>query len=228
MHSLIVDTSGQNLCVAVADNEWVICRYNRPQDRQHGRLLIPTIDAVLRKSGYALADIDCCGVNIGPGSFTGLRIGVATLKGLCLASGKPLIGFSSLDALALRVQEQARLICPVIDAKRQQVYSALFYSAGNDIRRKGTYFLGPVDVLLKKISGDVIFTGDAIRLYREQLRTGSGGRVEFAPERCWSPDPHSLAKLVYGRWKKKTFISAEKIEPLYLYKNTCTVVRKKK
>jgi len=227
MHSLIIDTSGPNLCVVVADNERVIGRYNRRQDRQHGRLLVPVIRAVLRSSGCRLADIDYYAVNIGPGSFTGLRIGVATVKGLCLAAAKPLIGFSSLDALALRLPGQDRLICPVIDAKRRQVYGALF-SAGSGLRRKGGYFLGPVDDLLKKITGDVVFTGDAVGLYKEQLQQVKVGKVSFAPEHCWYPDPRSLAKLVSALGKKRAFISAEKIEPLYLYKDTCTVVKKKK
>ena len=88
--------------------------------------LLCSVDAVLGDAGFALADLDGIGVALGPGSFTGLRIGVATVKGLALAAGKPVAGFSSLAMLAMNLPWAAYPVCPMFDAKKKEVYTALY------------------------------------------------------------------------------------------------------
>ena len=135
MYCLAVDTSSKFLCVAVIKDEKILAQYNKVHERQHSVLLLSKIEKVLRSSGLSLCDMDCFAVDIGPGSFTGLRIGIAAVKGLSLAMNKPIIGICSLDLIAALQPETGKMICPVIDAKRQQVYGAFYKHSKNQIKR---------------------------------------------------------------------------------------------
>ncbi|MFH1092866.1 MAG: tRNA (adenosine(37)-N6)-threonylcarbamoyltransferase complex dimerization subunit type 1 TsaB [Candidatus Omnitrophota bacterium] len=223
MYCLAMDTSSKFLCVALIKDEQIIGQYNRMHDRQHSVLLLSKIEKVMKSCRLSIRDIDCLAVDIGPGSFTGLRIGIAAAKGLSLALNKPIIGFSSLDLIAASQKDSGDTICPVIDAKRQQVYSALYQCSQNKIKRKGGYFLGPMNELLEKITGKVVFCGDALGLYQDSIKNHKSIQPVFAKEKLWYPNPVSFSRLCYGSYIKKDFKNAGQIAPLYLYRNTCTV-----
>ncbi len=223
MYCLAVDTSSKFLCVALIKDEQILAQYNRAHDRQHSVLLLSKIEKVLSSCRLSISDIDCLAVDVGPGSFTGLRIGIATVKGLSLALDKPSIGLCSLDLIAATQDDTGDIICPVIDAKRQQVYSALYKCSQNKIKRKGGYFLGTMDELLEKVKGKVVFCGDALSLYQDRIKKHRGVRPVLAAEKFWFPSAVSFSRLCYGMYRRKDFKSARQITPLYLYQNTCTV-----
>ncbi|RKY36290.1 MAG: tRNA (adenosine(37)-N6)-threonylcarbamoyltransferase complex dimerization subunit type 1 TsaB [Candidatus Omnitrophota bacterium] len=220
---LTIDTHSKFLIVVIAKNGIILSRYKRVQARQHCRLLIPTVEILLNKAGLCLNDIDYLSVNIGPGSFTGLRIGLASVKGLSMAVDKPIIAFSSLEALAFCVKNQFAFVCPLIDAKRGQVYSALYAYKTKSLSRITDYFLCPVEQVLKDLKGKVIFTGDGLNLYAQQIKKYKNINAMFAPQKLWYPNTANLAKLSYDYYQKRKFFSAKELSALYLYSESCTM-----
>ncbi|MFH2137827.1 MAG: tRNA (adenosine(37)-N6)-threonylcarbamoyltransferase complex dimerization subunit type 1 TsaB [Candidatus Omnitrophota bacterium] len=227
MRYLVIDTSTKFLCVALCQDGRVLRSYNRLQERAHSQLLIVTIDKVLRKCNYSIDDIDFIAVCQGPGSFTGIRIGLAAVKGLSLVSHKPVVGFCSLEALAYNLRNENATIYPIIDAKRGQVYSAAYTISNGVIKKTAEYCLSPIEDLMKKINSRVIFTGDAIALFRDIIKAQLNKHALFAKEEFWYPKVSALAKLGIDLYNKKSACSAEKLAPLYLYTDTCTVNKSK-
>lgn len=229
MYCLGIDTSNKNLCVLISENDCVIAKYNRFQERAHSRLLTSVIERLLDKCRLSVTQMDYLAVVTGPGSFTGIRIGLATVKGLSLSLNKPIISFSSLDLLAFQLQQyKHRLICPLIDAKRQNVYAAFYQSMNNRVCLRSRYFLCSIDELLKKIDKQVIFTGDALAVYKEKIIENNKFEALFADKRFWYSNPDYLAGLCYSLYKRKNIGNATQLTPLYLYPETCTVCRKKR
>ena len=223
MYCLAIDTSSKFLSVALIKDEQILAQYNRVHDRQHSILLLSKIEKVLSSCHLSISEIDCLAVDIGPGSFTGLRIGIATVKGLSLALDKPIIGLCSLDLIAAQQEDIGAIICPVIDAKRQQVYSALYKCSQNKIKRTGAYFLGTMEELLEKIKGKVVFCGDALSLYKDKIKKHKSIQPVLAAEKYWFPFAISFSRSCYKMYRKKDFKNAGQITPMYLYQNTCTV-----
>ena len=121
MKVLAIDTSGPNCSVAIIDEEKVICDFNLSIGTTHSETLLPMVDEVCKTSKIDLSDVDIFACGIGPGSFTGLRIGIATIKGFALAQNKPVIGVPTLDALANNIAAFDGLICSVLDARNNNV-----------------------------------------------------------------------------------------------------------
>jgi len=226
MYILGIDTSTKFLCVVIAKDGRVLSHYKRIHERAHGQLLISVIDKLLKKNALAVYDLDCLAVDTGPGSFTGIRIGLATVKGLSMVLKIPVIDIPSLDLLAFSLRDKYDLICPVIDAKRGYVYSALYQATAGSFKRQGKYFLGNIEKFLKKTKQKVAFTGDALSIYRDQIKRINNSKAIFAPDKFWYPCPDTLAKLSFMLYKKAKIKTADELSPLYLYPDTCTVQKK--
>jgi len=182
MNILAIDTSGTSASAALMDEHMVFAESSvtladlRFKDRKtHSETLMPMIEGLFEVSGMAMGAVDCIACTCGPGSFTGLRIGAATAKGLAFALGKPLIAVPTLDALAYNVagiNTSKTWVIPMLDARRGQAYSA-FYYMGEE--RRTDYLAEPVDDLLKMlknlISKDshIIFLGEGARAYAGQV-----------------------------------------------------------
>lgn len=223
MICLAVDTSSKFLCLVLMENDRVLRKYNQNKSRAHGQFLMPAIQKLLKKQGIGLKDLDCLAVNIGPGSFTGLRIGIAAVKGLSLALDIPIISLCSLDLIAFNCRIAQKIICSIIDAKRKQVYGAVFKQVGNNLKRQGKYFLGPIDELLNNLNSPVLFCGDGVSVYREQIMNHKAKDSSFAQEKFWYTDSAVFAKLCYADYLRKKFKQAAEIVPMYLYAHTCTI-----
>ncbi len=228
MICLAIDTSSKFLCIVLMKNNRVLRRYNQNKDRAHGQRLIPEIQNILKKEKINLHDLDCLGIDIGPGSFTGLRIGIAAIKGLSLGLNIPIISLSSLDLMANNCIDSKKTVCSIIDAKRKQVYAAVFKPSRGDLKRQGKYFLGPIDDLLVSLNSEVLFCGDGVDLYKQQIIISKNINPSFAQEKLWYTVPNVFAKLCYQKYQNKKFAQAKDIAPLYLYANTCTVRKKQK
>lgn len=227
MYFLLVDTATKYLCVAIAKDGKVLASYKKKHEKTSSQLLLPSIEKLLHRCRLSLKDINCLGADRGPGSFTGIRIGLAAIKGLGLALGVPAIGFSSLDVLAFNLRNKKNIICPIIDAKRNQVYSAFYEIKQNKTpQRISAYFLGPLGDVFKKVKGRVVFTGDAVGIFQEQIKKTLKEKAIFAQEKFWYPNCDSLAKLGYEMFHKKMTQDVNRLSALYLYPNTCTVQKK--
>lgn len=219
MNILAIDTSTKYFCLVIAKGAKIVAREYKPLGRELSRLIIPHIDMALKKAKLSLCDIDYFGIGVGPGSFTGLRVGLATIKGLMFGLNKKVFTVSSLDIIASSVFKDKALVCPVVDAKRSLIYSAI-YKTG---RRKSKYLLVSVKDLLKTVKEKVTFLGDGLLVYKNDIRRHLKEPVVFLDESFWYPLPESLLRLGLEKIKSREFSDINKIVPLYLYPKECQI-----
>ena len=185
MNILAIDTSTSMATVAIAVGERIAAESVFNTDRTLSARLIPEIERLLALAGVAVADIDLFAASTGPGSFTGVRGGVATVQGLALAGGKPCVGFSSLTLLAMNFPLAAHPVCSLLDARKNEVYAALFdCSAAIPAARIGDCVLPPerfLDLLCETTSDPLVFCGDGALRYRELIACRMGRQALFAP-----------------------------------------------
>jgi len=220
-----IDTSSKFLSVAVSENDDIIKEENLLLGRQHSSLLVPKIKELLKGVGLSISDIDVFVVGLGPGSFTGLRIGVSTVKGFGLTLSKPCIGVASIDAMALNVDGREGQIVPVIDAKRGNVYSAIYMRKNNRIVKRSKHLLLKIDDLMKKVKEPAIFLGDGVSLYKENIERLSERSI-FLEEKHWYPRASNLIRLAFPEARKNKKRDLSRLNPIYLYPRDCQVKKK--
>lgn len=225
MRILGIDTSSKVLSIALGEDKRIIIEESHLLDRRHSSLLVLKIKDMLKKLSLSIKDVDAFVIGLGPGSFTGLRIGVSSVKGFGIATKKPCIGIPSIDAMALNADEEKKSIVPVIDAKREQVYSAIYKRERDRILRKSEYLLLNIDNVMKRIGGPAVFLGDGITLYREGIQRLNKKAV-FLGEECWYPRASNLIRLALGRIKRYKQADLAKLKPIYLYPKDCQVKKR--
>lgn len=216
---LAFDSTATTAAAALWRDGSVLCEYTVNAGNTHSVTLLPMAEHMLKVSGTALSDVDVFAVSVGPGSFTGVRIGTATVKGLAAASGKPCVGVSTLEALAENLAVCGGYICPVMNARRDQVYTALFRSDGETVERLTEDSALSLNELSEKISvldDTVHFCGDGYFLAEERgivgvptparLRLQSAVSVAAVAERIWNST------------EDKSVFSAASLVPVYLRK----------
>ncbi len=164
---LAIDTSAKVSSVAVICQEKVLSSFSVNQGLTHSQTLMPMIEDSLKNSGMNIKEIDAFAVSQGPGSFTGLRIGIAAIKGLAYALDKPCVGVSTLEALAYNMINSNGIICATMDARCKQVYTAIFESDGKNITRLTEDMAITIDQLeeiLKKYNKNIFLVGDGASL----------------------------------------------------------------
>lgn len=183
MNILMIDTSGPACGAAVSRDGQIVCEMQLTSGRTHSQRVMPLVDQALSLCEMAVSDIDLFGAVVGPGSFTGVRIGVSTVKALAHAAGKPCIGIDALEALAANALGFGGVICPILDARAQQVYGAMFESGMppkrlmEDAAEKLGLFLDRVEATGR----EALFLGDGVPAMREAICERLGGRACFAP-----------------------------------------------
>ena len=226
MKILYLDTSSKYLSLALADDYRILSRAHKLIDRNHSSRLIPLIEKALKKSGLPLNKLDGICVGRGPGSFTGLRIGIAAVKGFGFALRKPVVSVSSLDILAQNAflfKNGLKQICALVDAKQNKVYACLYRAESGSLKRKSKYLLLPMEKLLPRLKGGIVFLGDGIRLYREMLLKKKGIKPVFAPERFCYPRAARAVRLGLERFARGKFDDLDSLTPLYLYPKECQI-----
>ena len=182
MNILMIDTSGPACGVAISRGGAILCEMQLTSGKTHSQRVMPMVDQALALCEMSVSDIDLFGAVLGPGSFTGVRIGVSTVKALAHAAGKPCIGVDALEALAVNVTGFDGVICPILDARAQQVYGAMFESGmppvrlTEDVAEKLTLFLDRVEATGK----DALFLGDGVPALREATCARLGDQAHFA------------------------------------------------
>jgi tRNA threonylcarbamoyladenosine biosynthesis protein TsaB len=214
---LALDTTTGSGSVALLENARLVAEIDAESGLTHSARLLRAVDYLLKQNGLEIADIDGYAVAAGPGSFTGIRIGLSTVKAFAFASKKPVAPVSSLAALALKLREtQARLLCPFLDAKKGEVYAALFEAAGGSrlkvVVREGAY--GP-DAFLASLPAHrvVHFIGNGVAVYRERILAYLKDNARFSARSLFIG--YEVGLLGYDILKRGSGVSGEALEPLY-------------
>lgn len=222
MKILAIDTSGQNCSVAIIDEEKVICDFNLSIGTTHSETLLPMIDEVCKTSRIDLSEVDVLACGIGPGSFTGLRIGLATIKGFALAQNKNVIGVPTLDALAYNIANFDGIICSVLDARNNNVYAGIYKYENDKVFLQGDYITENLDTLidiLKAKNEKVIFVGDGAISFKEKFIQSLNEKALFAPLHLNNQLSSSVAKVALDRALVNDFDDADTLNPMYLKKS---------
>lgn len=185
MRILALDTSGLVVSAAVAEDDRLIAETFLQYQKTHSQTLLPLIASMLDEIEADVSDMDVLAVAAGPGSFTGLRIGVCTAKGLAMPGNIPIAAVPTLDALAHTCALYEGLVCPIMDARRDQVYTALYRTGQGRVMEKVTGDEAlRVDALCERLAAydePVLFCGDGVDVYLDVIRPTMGDRVVAAP-----------------------------------------------
>ena len=185
MRLLAIETATPAQSVALVEDDRLLAELSYEARGNRGGVLLPTVDQVLKKAGVAARDLDTVAVSVGPGSFTGLRVGLATAKGLALGSGARLVGVPTLEALAEGYAYADGTICALLDAYRGEVYMAVFRRNGSTFERispDAVLTPGAVALALAAVEGPVHLIGNGAARYRDQLEAALGGRACVSDE----------------------------------------------
>jgi tRNA threonylcarbamoyladenosine biosynthesis protein TsaB len=216
---IILALENSSMCgsVALIANGLCLAEYSLTTTTTHSRRLLPCIEQLMAETGIPWEAISAIAVSAGPGSFTGLRIGLTTAKGLAMATGKPLIAISSLTTLACQLPWTDRLICPVLDARKQEVYTAFYRCNGEGIPRRQSDIVAitPHELALT-IKEDVIFLGDGAKIYQDIFQEEVNGRVSFASPEIFFIRAAVLGALALNKWQHQDFLDTAKAIPDYI------------
>jgi tRNA threonylcarbamoyladenosine biosynthesis protein TsaB len=212
---LTIDTSTSTCSVALTDDSRLLGEILFDCDKILSKQLLKNIDAVLQGAGLSVELLDGIAVALGPGSFTGLRVGVATVKGLALASNKPVTGYSSLAMLALNLPWAAYPVCPMLDARKKEIYAALYRCGDLPAVLHRDSVMPPAD-FLDGITETTIFVGSGALKYRELITSQLGERAIFAPAHCHQPRASAGAMLARDVFAHGEILPASALNPVYI------------
>lgn len=221
---LAADTSTSFCTVALWRDGALLAESTLAEERLHSERLLAMIDDLLRSVRLELREIDVLAITTGPGSFTGLRVGVSAFKGLALGAGKPLVGVSTLDAMARIAPLTDGVLCPLIDARMDEVYGARYRVVGGTREKLCADTVGPVEMLLEKTDGPVYCLGDGAIRYRDRI-LATGCPVYFAPPESAFPRAAAVAAEAAVLLELGTETNPGLIEPVYLRKSQAEEAR---
>ena len=196
MKILALETSAKAVSAAVSENGRILAAGYQDTGLTHSRTLMPIVEHILKNTDLKLSDMDAIAVAVGPGSFTGLRIGAATAKGFALALDKPIVAVPTLDALAYNVFETNKFICPIMDARRNRVYAAFYMWENGKLIRLTDHMAESIERVIEiaeMLEREVIFLGDGVPVHRERLEQNPA--FLFAPAHCNMQRASALAAL---------------------------------
>jgi len=221
MKTLAFDTSTKFLSIALLEDENVIAEFHEDVGIKHSELLMPTIRDLVAGAGWNAKDIGLIAAGTGPGSFTGLRIAAATVKGLAVVIGSKVIGVPTMDAMIMNFpKDKGTRAAPLLDARKGKVYSCVYNLSGGEPERITDYLIVTIEAMLDKIGKKTVFFGDAVEKYRDKLT--SHPLADCAEDLNWYPRASWIGKIGFKRSKNGTD-DPETFEPMYLHEKECNV-----
>jgi len=220
MKILSIDSATAAATCAILNDDNVLGEITFNYKKQHSLILMPIIDELFNNTGINISDIDAFVASKGPGSFTGLRIGLSTIKGLSQGTGKPFVTVSTLDSLANNLAYTDGIICPILDALRDNVYTALYTFDNYELNRTSDYINISIDELiniLKNKNCNISFVGDGVAKFKEKLIANLPA-VHFAPSHLNLAKASSLGELGLKLLSKGTYDDLYASVPIYLRK----------
>lgn len=241
MKILALDSSGLTASVAVAEDELLIAEYTIQYKKTHSQTLIPMLDEIRKMTELDLTTLDAVAVAAGPGSFTGLRIGSASAKGLGYTLGIPLVEIPTLEGMAYSLYGSQDLICPMLDARRGQVYTGIY--AFDSVTKEGgleeefelkviedqtAMAIEELTDLLNSLGRKVIFLGDGVPVYRERLAERMMVPWGVAPAHRNRQQAGAVAALACVYYRQGRFVSSKDHKPIYLRQSQAERERQEK
>jgi len=214
-----ISTATAQVGCAIGGHEGIIASFQSSRGRRHAETLAPAIEFLTAQAQVALKDISVVAVDVGPGLFTGLRVGISTAKALASTLRVPMIGVSSLDLLAFPVRWSDRHIVSVIDARRGEVFYSFYRQVPGGVQRLSPHRVGHPEELcseIQAVGGEVLAVGDGSIRYRDALAELT--RVEVGDGALAYPSPGSLVELAHARALREEFVQPWELEPIYLRK----------
>ncbi|MDD5167867.1 MAG: tRNA (adenosine(37)-N6)-threonylcarbamoyltransferase complex dimerization subunit type 1 TsaB [Syntrophales bacterium] len=217
MKILAIDTSGKSAGLAILDDENVLAEMLLNMEIHHSESLLPAIDHLCRETHIDIRQIDLFACTTGPGSFTGLRIGLSTVKGLALATGKPVTGISTLSALALNASCSPLAICPMLDARKNQIYTALYrQERSGELKVLVPDRLSGLNEFLQLVTEPTLFLGDGAARYRSEIEEACSDRCLFTENFHNQVRGSVVGFLGFRRFKSGVLDDVLKLTPRYL------------
>jgi tRNA threonylcarbamoyladenosine biosynthesis protein TsaB len=231
VRTLAVDTSTLTGAVALLDGDAAVAECRLSTRVTHSERLLATVDRLLDAAGWRLGDLEALAVGVGPGSFTGLRIGVSTMKSLAFATGLPLAGVPSLDALAWSLPFAGCVLCPIVDARKGEVYAASYRTDQGRIERLSDYRALAPEALAAEFAGGaadpVVFLGDGVGRYAATLERLLGAAARFAPPSHRVPSALAVAELGRAALLAGAASDPTALTPLYVRRAEAELVRER-
>ena len=235
MRILGLDTSISVASVALTEDGRIVAEDFSPRQgtaegsaarSNHAEIILPLIDSVLQRAGIGLSDVTGIAVSIGPGSFTGVRIGLSTVKGLAYGTGVPAIGISTLQAIAARVSGFEGMVCPILDARKGEVYGAVFRKHRSQLERLTEDALMPFLSFLEELRnlgepGRCLFIGEGVIVFRPLLQTVPDLQPHFADEAAMPSVAAAIAVLSERQFIDHRTVRLEDLTPVYLRRPQC-------
>ena len=219
MKILAIESSGMVASVAVLEDDILQAEYTVNFKKTHSQTLLPMLDTMGQMVDLQMESLDAIAVSGGPGSFTGLRIGAATAKGLGLAVKKPLIAVPTVDSIAYNLYDTEGIICPMMDARRSQVYTGLYRFEDHKLVTIQEQLPLSVDELLEKVNAmgeQVTFLGDGVPVYREKIAKQTTVPYSIAPAHLSRQRAGAVAALGMQYLAEGKTVSADEFKPEYL------------
>lgn len=223
MRLIALDSSGLVASVAVVEDDLLIAEYTIQYKKTHSQTLLPMLDEMKKMIDLDFGQIDAIAVAAGPGSFTGLRIGSATAKGLAFAMKKPIIGVPTLDGLAYNLYGTDKIVCPIMDARRSQVYTGIYEFVKEDseytlhvIKEQCAVAFDEIAQALNELGKEVIFLGDGVPVFSDRMKEVMKVSYTFAPAHMNRQRAGSIGVLGSIYYKQGKIQKAEEHAPEYL------------
>ncbi len=214
---LAIENTCQHGSVALVCASSCLAEISLLSRQTHSKRLLTAIDRLFAETELGWDSVEAIAISIGPGSFTGLRIGLATVKGLAMATGKPLIGVPTLDGLAHQLVLQPGPVCPVMDARKQEIFTALYRPDGHGGQQRITEYLAvPPEHLDELLTEPTVLVGDGLSVYGEILAGLLGERAIFAPPTLYFPRAAAIGSLAVDQYRKGDFLDAASCAPIYI------------
>lgn len=231
MKILGIDSSGLVAGVAIVQDEITIAEYSVNYKKTHSETLLPMLDEIVTMTNTDINEFDAIAIAAGPGSFTGLRIGSATAKGLALAIEKPIVPVPTCHALAYNLWGTDKLICPIMDARRNQVYTGVFQMTGGELEVLMDQEAMDIHALIARLEEydrEVVFLGDGVSVFRAIIDDNMKASHRYAPAHMNRQRAAAVATLGSSLFAKGIFEDADEHSPIYLRKSQAEREREEK
>jgi tRNA threonylcarbamoyladenosine biosynthesis protein TsaB len=223
MRILSVDTATASCSVGVLDAGRLMAEATSEKKQTHSKHLMKMIDTVVQLAGIRMDEVDLFAATIGPGSFTGIRIGISTVQGFAAALSKPVVGVSSLEALAHQAGSCSYLICPLLDARKGEVYAALYQFEKNGLRRIIEEHVSPLEKILYRIDGPCLFVGNGAQAYEKLIGKRLGAHAMFAGPALGKIRAETVGRIAMRNIQNRDHENLNQLIPRYIRRSDAEI-----